>query len=264
MTTELKLGKKPAEPRPTDFKLRSFMGVDQLLRPTGRFGFGRLYSDWGMLGNGPDDSVEPGFGGAGDCVLAGGDHETMLVNKIRHGVDVRFTGRNAIDDYSAVTGYVLGRDSTDQGTNVQDALGYRRNTGLVDADGRRHKILAYVSIDPSDFGLMIRCAATFGFVGIGFEVPESIWAEFDAGRPWTVHSGSPIEGGHYIPIVGSMDPATRATAITWGRRQELTKEFYEKYNDEAWVVVTDEMIRADGKGIHGFDLDQLKADLASL
>ena len=35
--------------------------------------------EWQMLGNGPDDSVQPGFEGAGDCVWAGACEETIIL-----------------------------------------------------------------------------------------------------------------------------------------------------------------------------------------
>ena len=57
-----------------------------------------------MLGSGPDTTVSAGFDGAGDCVFAGGDHETMLWT-LEGGAPASFTGANAIADYSAVTGY---------------------------------------------------------------------------------------------------------------------------------------------------------------
>jgi hypothetical protein len=34
--------------------------------------------------------------------------------------------------------------------------------------------------------------------------------------------------------------------------------------DEAYALLSEEQIRSDGKGLHGFDLAQFKADLAAL
>ena len=70
MGTELLMGKKPASYDRRDLKFRDFLIPSRLPTPPAQFGFGTLFPDWGMLGNGPDDSVEPGFGGAGDCVFA--------------------------------------------------------------------------------------------------------------------------------------------------------------------------------------------------
>jgi hypothetical protein len=64
--------------------------------------------------------------------------------------------------------------------------------------------------------------------------------------------------------VGSRNSAARVTIVTWGRRWQMTKKFYQAYNDESWVLLSEEQIRADEKGIHGLNLDQLRADLAAL
>jgi hypothetical protein len=250
-----KRGKLPPQPKPTDFKLSRYVDLSALAEPPRVFGFGGLYPDWGMLGN---DRY-------GDCVFAGGDHETMIFNRERGGVDVPFDADAALGDYSAVTGFSKGDPSSDQGAVVADAAAYRRDTGLADSNGDRHKIAAYVSIDPKDFGLLMRCAFEFTAVGIGFEFPESAWDQFDHGEFWDVVPGTPApESGHYVPVVGSRNSAARATCVTWGRRQQLTKRFYETYNDESWVYVSEEQIRSDGKGLHGFDIERLKADLAAL
>ena len=98
---------------------------------------------------------------------------------------------------------------------------------------------------------------------MGFEFPDSAFDQFDAGAIWDVVSGASIDGGHYVPVVGSADSPNKVTALTWGKRQELTKAFYEAYCDEAWAMLSAEQIRASG-GIHGLDIAALNADLAAL
>jgi hypothetical protein len=44
----------------------------------------------------------------------------------------------------------------------------------------------------------------------------------------------------------------------------MTRAFYEYYVDEAYAMLSEEQLRADGTGIHGLDLTALKADLAAL
>lgn len=259
-----KLGKLPARPDERDLKISRYIELETVL-PTAplKFGFGRLYGDtgWAMLGNGPDPSVSPDFQGAGDCVFAGAAHEQMIWNKVRNGIDVPFDGRAVLSDYSAVTGYVIGDDSTDQGTYVRDALNYRRQTGIVDSNGARHLIDGYVMIDPKNWDLLVRASYIFGAIGIGFEFPDSAFDQLDAGQPWDVVHGSRVIGGHYVPVVGSVDSPRKATCITWGQRQEFTRAFYEKYNDETWGILTRELIRPDGLGIHNFSWETFQADL---
>ena len=222
--------------------------------PTKVFGFGGLYWDWGLLGN---DQW-------GDCVFAGAAHETMLWNKLRGGVNVPMSTKNTLQDYSDVTGFDPNDPSTDQGAYMLDALKYRKATGIRDAKGNRHKVAAYVALEPGNFEQAIQASFVFGAVGIGFLVPETIWDQFDNGEYFDVVDGAQIIGGHYVPGVGSRNSAARITIVTWGRRWQMTKRFYESYVDEAWVALSEEQIRTDGKGIHGLDLTQLQADLAAI
>lgn len=263
--SERKLGKKPFHADTRDLKLERYL-TDELPTAPARFGFGRLYPEWGMLGNGPDDTVKPGFDGAGDCVFASAAHQTMIWNKVRHGHDVAFDGKSVIADYSAVTGYVIGDESTDQGTEIREALKYRKATGVRDKTGARHKIVGYVQFEATNWEHLVRGAYVFGAIEIGFQFPASAFDQLDAGEIWDVVDGDDggILGGHDICIVGSMNSKDRCTCVTWGQRQELTRDFYESYNDEAWGIVTAELIREDGEGIHGFDLDTFKHDLSLL
>lgn len=250
----LKLGKKPATHDPRDLRFAKYATTLTLPAPPKRFGFGRLYPDWGMLGN---DSV-------GDCVFASAAHQTMIWNKVRHGSDVVFDDAAVLSDYSAVTGYDPADPSTDQGTDVREALKYRLSTGVVDAVGLRHKIGGFASLDAKNWDHLVLASYIFGAVEIGFEVPEHIFDAFDSGAVWDVEPGAAIVGGHDIPVVGSLDSTAKGTALSWAKRIEFTKAFYEAYNDEAYAILSLEQIRSDGRGLHGFDLATFNADLAAV
>lgn len=215
---------------------------------------------WQMLGNGPDDSVRPGFQGAGDCVFAGACHETMMWTAEGGRTPASFTGANAISDYSAVTGYVVGDDSTDNGTDVRKALGYRRKTGIIDANGMRHKIGAYLALEPGNLDHIKEAMWLFGAVGIGIEFPTSAMDQLDAGKIWSVVSGAHLDGGHYIPLVAVR---SHLECVTWGQIQPMTNSFFSKYCDEAFAILSPEML-VSGKSLEGFDLAQLQADLTAL
>jgi len=246
---QLKTGKLPATFDARDFKLATVAELP--LAPKGPFGYGRLYSDWGMLGN---DQY-------GDCAWAGPAHETMLFNRIFKGHDVPFTTDAVLSDYAS-TGFDPKTGANDNGTYCRQMFGYRRSTGIVDANGTRHKIDAYASIDAQDWDTMIRALAVFGAVGIGFNFPGSAMTQFNRGDAWDVPISS-FEGGHYVCCVGSMDPKNEVTVITWGRRQIMTRAFYEKCNDETWVPLSLELLR-NGYGLRHLDVDALRALLASL
>jgi hypothetical protein len=252
--SDLKLGKMPAAPRPTDFKFADFAAAITLPNVPSRFGHGTAFSNWGMLGN---DRY-------GDCVWAGAAHEHMLINKVVHNVDVKFDDQHVLGDYSAATGFNPNDPQTDNGTDVHVALSYRRKTGIADASGKRHQIGAYVSLDAKNWQHLEQAAYIFGAVGIGMQFPSSAMDQFNAGQIWDVVPGAKIEGGHYVPIVGSVQASGQVTAITWGKHQALTKAFYEEYNDEAWTYVTNEELNTDGEGLHGFDIQKLNTYLTAL
>jgi len=248
-----KLGKQPYEPKAKDFQLKELLAVDLPPMPKVRYGHGYDFTDWKMLGN---DRY-------GDCVFAGADHETMLWNKLAL-TPVSFTDQNALSDYGAVTGFDPITGNNDNGTVVREALDYRRSTGLIDANGKRHRIDAYAQIDAQDWEMLHRCIWSFGAVGIGFNFPDSAWDQFDNNQLWDVVSGARIEGGHYVPMVGSMNPASEVTFVTWSKRARMSKAFYEKYNDEAWVPLSKEFLRAGGYNYRHIDWNTLQSWLTSL
>lgn len=247
----MKLGRKPFKPKTKDLLYRNYRGASLPPVPAS-FGHQFLVPSWKMLGN---DTV-------GDCVIAGADHETMLWTT-EGSAEASFTAANAISDYSAITGYNPNNPNSDQGTEVRTALDYRRNTGMIDASGKRHKIAAFLLLDQSNFlNELIEAVYLFSATGIGINFPESAMAQFNAGQPWTVVPGSKIDGGHYIPIVGY--DQNYVYCVTWGKVHPMTREFLTTYCDEAWAILSQEFINGKGVSPEGFNLAQLQADLAAL
>jgi hypothetical protein len=268
MKTKLKLGKKAATYDKRDLLFAQYRTAEPLPSHPKHFGHEKLVaaSAWQMLGNGPDNTVSPGFKGAGDCVFAGGDHETILWT-LEGGTPAQFTGANAISDYSAVTGYnpkappdAHGDNPTDQGTNVRDALKYRQKTGLIDVAGKRHKVGVYLALELGNMDQLLEALYLFGIVGIGIKFPDSAMDQFNEGKPWSVVPGPDPTEGHYIPLVAYRK---NLECVTWGRIQQMTSQFYKTYCDEAWAILSPEMLVA-GKSPEGFDLAELKTDLAGL
>jgi hypothetical protein len=264
----LKLGKKPATYDRRDLLFAHYRTAEALPAHPAHFGHEKLVgaSAWQMLGNGPDNTVASGFRGAGDCFFAGGAHETMLWT-METGTATKFTGANSIADYIAVTGYdpkakpdVNGDNPTDQGTLSRDGLKYRQDTGLIDAAGKRHKIGAYVSLELGNMEELLEALYLFGIVGIGLKFPGSAMDQFNARKPWSVVPGPPPTEGHYVPLVAYR---TMLEVVSWGRIQQMTTTFYKTYADEAWVILSPEMLKK-GKSLEGFNLAQLQADLTAL
>jgi len=247
----LKLGKKPARKDSVKFKLKSYIDTSKLPKPPKNFGHADLMGkNWEMLGN---DQF-------GDCVFAGAAHETMLWNK-EAGNQVAFTDKAVLSDYSAVTGFNPSDPNSDNGTDMQEAASYRRKTGVIDSDGKRHQIAAYLAIEPGNLLEHYIAIYLFGAVGIGINFPNSAMDQFNQNKAWKVNSKSPVEGGHYIPLVAKK--GNYLYCVTWGRLQAMTLGFFKKYNDESIAYVSLEALK-DGKSLEGFDADKLISDLQLL
>lgn len=247
-----KLGKAPFKADPRDLRYAAYRKAALPKRP--RIVRHSISGDWGELGN--DEW--------GDCVFAGAAHETMVWTK-EGGNQAPFNSAAVLSDYSAVTGFNPHDPITDRGTEVRQALLYRQKTGIVDALGNRHKLGAFVKITPSNLEYVLDAIYLFSAVGIGIQMPESAQEQFVNGRLWDVVKNSPVQGGHYVPVVGYTKYlcGLTLTCVTWGKDQELTSEFFARYCDEAWALLSPECLK-EGRSPEGFDMTALQADLQTV
>ena len=247
----LKLGKLPARPYPKKFSLAALADAANLPPVPATFGHETLIgaNDWNMLANNQ----------WGCCVESGGGHETMLLNLLA-GVTVSFNDAATLSDYSAITGFNPSDPSTDQGTDVQDAATYRQTTGLIDANGNRHKIATSLALVPGDVAHLWEATYLFDITGIGLQLPASAIDQFNAGQPWDVVTGSPIEGGHYVPLIAKRD---MLYIVTWGKLQPMTLNFFSTYCDEARTYLSQENL-VNQKSPEGFNYSTLISDLSAL
>jgi hypothetical protein len=244
------LGKQPAAPQPTDFLFKTFLPRALPAYPK-EFGHELSIGVWPMFCN---DTKS-------DCALAGAAHEHMLWTT--GGMNpTAFNDEGVLADYSAISGYVPGDPSTDTGCEMHTVMDYRLKTGLIDAAGNRHKIAAYLFLDPGNIDHLLRAMWLFGAVGIGVELPDTAERQFESGQPWTVEPGSEIVGGHYIPGMGLRDGMV--PAVTWGAIEPVTIPFIYKNCDEAIAMVTREQIDNTGKTPEGFDWMGLREALNAL
>lgn len=254
--SSLKLGKKDATYSRKDLRLVDFLKKTpaQTLReaPVG-FGHANLINDWGMLAN---DRF-------GDCAWAASAHMTMEWCASGGRAVPTFTDEAVLSDYAAATGFDPQTGAGDEGTVMREKMSYWRTTGVVDGAGVRHKIGAFLALEPGNFYQLLQALYLFDMVDIGIKMPSSAMEQFQDGKSWSVVPGDSIEGGHDVPV--NLHPATEMlSVVTWGKEQQMTRGFYEQYSDEAWVVLDTEFIRADGTTIEGFKLDDLQEALSVL
>ncbi len=240
----MKLGRLPRKEHPGTLKLGKYLTVGAApMKSYWEYKVG----DWPMMVN---DSV-------GDCTCACAGH--MIQNWTAHTYGMATpTDDEIIAAYSAITGYVPGDESTDNGAAITDVLSYWQNPGIAG-----HKILAWAEIDTKNLAAIKQAIFLFGGIDCGFNVPGSAMDQFNAGQTWTVVPGSDDEGGHSVPILGY--GSLGATCITWAKRQPLAWDFFAQYFDEAYCIITqDWLTAAQTSPIAGLDLAALQADLAAL
>lgn len=203
--------------------------------PPSMWGHGHDFpqGDWLMLGNGPDDTVFPGFQGCGDCAWAGPAHEEMEAAKNAGHPVPEFSGKTVVEQYSEYCGYDPQTGENDEGSDVQQVLAWRQEKGLRDDHGSVYKIGRSVSIEPGNLQHLWEAAWLFENVGIGLTVTAAQMDQFDAGpQPtWDYVAGSPEEGGHYVPVMGKLG------LISWGEDVYYTPRFIEKQNDESFCYI---------------------------
>lgn len=246
----LKLGK--LAPRAPRLRLRPY--ITHLTPPPASAGtYDSMTIDAMMLGN---DAV-------GDCAVAGPYHESIHWNWLNGRQHISANTELALQAYSDITGYTPDDPSTDTGCVVADVVDYRRKTGLLMTDGKRHKLAAGLGLDRGDTIDAKQSINLFDAVGIGFQVPDYAMEQFNAGQPWDL-IGTPeeamITGGHYVAGI-AYDPQY-VYVITWGAVQRMSWGFYKAFADEAWAYVAEDLLNDAGKSPDGFDLAKLKADLA--
>ena len=235
----LHYGKRPAtEPRfPRYSELRApLKRAGVLPKIPSKFGHAAAFTNWLMLGNGPDDSVFKGFEGCGDCAWAGPGHAEMEAARTGKRPAPNFTGKVIVEQYSEYSGYNPKTGANDNGSDPQDVFEWRQEKGLKDADGNVYRIGKVVSLEPGNLTELWEAAYLFEDCGIGFVVQEAQEDQFDRGLPWNYVPGSPEVGGHWVEVMGRPN-STYGALVTWGQRQLFTHSFYEQLNDEsfAWI-----------------------------
>jgi hypothetical protein len=197
----------------------------------------------------------------GDCTEAAKGHG-IQVWTLCNGRMVTEPDSVVLANYEANGGYVPGDSSTDQGENELDTLNAWRKNGFGGVP-----LSAYAAIDPRTFSHVQQGIYLFGFAYIGFQVPQSAMDQNAAGKTWDVvpHDGG-IIGGHAV-IVPAYDSASGIlTAISWGMRQKMTWAFWQRYCDEAYVLLSPFWLGGGTQRTNpsGFNLSQLQDDLASV
>lgn len=252
----LRGGKKSATYDDRDIKIREILDVERAVAKAYKphdTGFTiRMYA------NGPDITAPVPIQrtGIGCCVFA------MISNALqlsRHAAGLKaapLNGTTSQQAYSEVTGYVLGDESTDQGTDMRQAANWWRKTGMKDLDGTRHKLGAYATFNPQDEDELTAVIKTFDYAGQGVQFPASAMQQFP--HAWTYVAGSSIEGGHAILR------SKPGEGMCWSKRFPVSADFDAHYSDECYAFIDAEILNESKETPEGLDLAALQRALKAL
>jgi len=198
----------------------------------------------------------------GDCVIACAAHQEMNWGAVVNaGTPFVPTDDQVIADYSAVAGYVPGDSSTDNGTNMLDAMHYWLRKGFVG----RPIAQTFATLDTQNIDQIKAAIYLFGGVPIGFNVPQSMVDELNAGIDPTfafVQNDKPSGEGHCVLPVGY--GRSGAAAVSWGKVYHFSWEFWQAWVDEAYCVVSKNWLKQSGVSPTGLDLDGLLQDAQAI
>jgi hypothetical protein len=202
----------------------------------------------------------------GDCTIAGAGHMFGAWTRYAGGTEAVFTDDQVQAVYSRAGGYVPGDPTTDNGCVMADVLADLKTTGMIDAGGHVHKVAGFAALgNVADESLLGQVLDVFGSVYTGVSVQQHMEAEFAAGQPftWDPDPAAQVIGGHCICLQRRHGSGGAPLVyVTWGALQPATTGFQAGAVEEAWAVVTEDWIKANGLSVQGLDLHQLLADMA--
>jgi hypothetical protein len=242
-------GRLPNDPTKRRIRLTSFIDIAAPVNPP-KVDWMSKVTSWPMYDN---DRY-------GDCVFAAIGHQVQAFTTYGQGATIVLRSSDILNAYSDVTGFDPHDPNSDQGTIVQDALNYWRSTGVGG-----HQILAFAQVDHRNRAEVEAAIHVFGNLHVGINFPASAMSQFNMGNDWDVtRSDGGIEGGHAVPVGAYDHDVNHLRLVTWAKDIKMTQAFWDKYVDEAWVVISPEWLDATGHNPEGIDLYGLGEELARL
>jgi len=171
----------------------------------------------------------------GLCVKASRAHQTLRFEKYEQGKQIVITDDEVKNEYFRETG------GADTGLYLLDSLKDWKNKGWM-IGGKLYTIYAFASVNWRDYDEVKYCIHLLGGVNFGMLVYEQDIEQFDEGKPWelTGIDGSFL-GGHgvYLFKYGVLTGYNKngVTCMTWGKKQFMTWDFWDRRVDEAYGIV---------------------------
>jgi hypothetical protein len=246
-TTEiaaLKLGKLAPRVDVRTLRLARYVDRAQLPAPPDALDLTGHVRDWPMYLN---DRI-------GDCTIAAAAHMIEAWTAPVRGAPVEVTERAVLTAFGRVK--QVDPATGEEGAVELDVLNDWRKRGIGS-----HRIGAFAHVSVWDHRLVRDGAFLFGGLYIGLELP--LTAQGQAVWDWTHRLDGPAKpgswGGHAVDVVGYDHRGL--TVVTWGRLQQMTWAFWDRYVDECYAVLSVDFLDEAGDAPNGFDLAALKEDL---
>ncbi|HTV82242.1 MAG TPA: hypothetical protein VME18_06295 [Acidobacteriaceae bacterium] len=159
----------------------------------------------------------------------------------------------------------LTRDHLMECVSMLNALKFWRNTGIGG-----HQIHSFVGADKAS-AQQLRCVIhLFGSGYVGLDLPGFACAGPPAGWPdipWAIPPSIPADAaapnpsrGHCVAAVGYDQQSIYC--VTWGRLKSMSWEFFERYAEEVYAVLSTDWVAKNAKCPTGFDTVMLERDLS--
>lgn len=208
----------------------------------------------------------------GNCVEAEMLHTAGVLTGNANGAAGALVGSDAqgIQLYSAITGYIPGDPSTDNGTVISDALAYWTKTGIIAGAANPHKIAGSLLLDSGNEEEVRTAIYTFENVVIGFELPDAWISPFPSksGFVWDIAGDPDPSNGHCV-LAFSYD-RLGVLISTWGMIGHLTWAALAEYcsaenGGELYTVASqDQLSTAKQRTPTGISWSQLESDFTAL
>jgi hypothetical protein len=203
----------------------------------------------------------------GDCTCAAFYHALQLWSFHAAGKMETEPDNDVKMLYELACGYNPQKGGEGPGGNEQHVLTYLLNSGapVGPAGQTRHKLSAFVEVDPRNTDDVKRAIVDCGVAYIGFDVPAFIMPPSgQTPAVWDVQpSGdSSIIGGHAVVLAGY--DANGVKVISWGEYYTMTWAFFAKYVDEVYALADQAWIAAKGTTPGGMTLAQLEDQMKAL
>ena len=238
------LGKLPVRTDVRTLSLARYIDATRLPEAPDSFDETSAVDSWPMYAN---DRI-------GDCTTAAAAHMIEAWTAAGRGYATEIPESAVLDAFDHVK--LVDPATGEEGAIELDVLRYWRAKGIGN-----HRIGAYARVAVHDQRLVQTATWLFGGLYIGLQMPltanaQTVW-------DWTGSLSGPARpgswGGHAVDVVRY--DRNGLTVVTWGRLQQMTWSFWERYCDEAYCILSDDFLEK-GNAPNGFDLAALEADLA--